>query len=246
VVNFGITGFGPNQYATITEDFATRLTPDMIIIGFFTNDFWDVQVSADEFRDMIGFNRLPVDHWLGVITGRHLFRYLRGNLLEATFETLTSKPAPHTRFFLQQDAMDPEQIEELLKGQSLVRDCFQRIKRVAEAIDAKVLVMAIPAPIQVVDREQLGFLRPAVDWNTDHLDMDQPQRLAKEVADESGFAFYDLRPALKAVKDQHPYQSHNLHWTETGHETAAATMVEIVHPSIVRADCDCPSPSNSK
>ncbi|MEM7315766.1 MAG: hypothetical protein AAF497_21720, partial [Planctomycetota bacterium] len=95
---------------------------------------------------------------------------------------------------------------------------------------AKVIVMAIPAPIQVVDRDQLGFLRPSVDWDTDHLDMDQPQRMTEEVAKEAGWEFVDLRPALRAGKQSQPYQSHNLHFTEQGHVITADTMAELLAP----------------
>ena len=228
VINFGITGFGPSQYATITEDYAPRLQPDLIIIGFFINDFWDVQIPIDEFRDMIGFDRPPIDSWLGIATGRHLFRYFRGHVLEATFERLTGKPSPHTRFFLQQDVMDPEQIEAIKAGQSLVRDRFRSIDEVARRVGAQVIVMAIPAPIQVSDRKQLKFLRPQVDFDSNRFDLDQPQRLAAEVSAEFGFQFVDLRPALCSAKSDQPYQPNNLHWTTVGHEVTAATMGPIV------------------
>ena len=42
VLNFSITGWGPNQYASVIADYAPKYNPDIIIIGFFVNEFFDV------------------------------------------------------------------------------------------------------------------------------------------------------------------------------------------------------------
>ena len=40
-MNFAITGYGPNQYAEVARTFIPRYHPDIVIIGFFMNDFTD-------------------------------------------------------------------------------------------------------------------------------------------------------------------------------------------------------------
>ena len=42
VLNFSITGYGPQQYATVAEQFVAQFQPDLIIISLFVNDFKDV------------------------------------------------------------------------------------------------------------------------------------------------------------------------------------------------------------
>ena len=39
VLNFGITAYGPNQYAAVLKTLVPRYRPDVIVIGAFVNDF---------------------------------------------------------------------------------------------------------------------------------------------------------------------------------------------------------------
>ena len=226
VLNFGVTGFGPNQYAALVEEYAPRINPDLIVIGMFVNDFVDVLTSKEELREMIGFDRPKADCLLGYLTARHTFRWVRGNVLENAFERFTGRASPNTHFFCQLDALSLDRAEEMEIGRDLVRERFATIQSTAKSIGASVLVVNIPASLQVLDREQLSFLRPCVELG--EVDMDQPQRITRELASEHGFAYVDLRGALRAVKHQQPYFSRNLHWTEVGHQAAVDGMMPLV------------------
>lgn len=226
VVNFGTTGFGPNQYATLVKEYAPKLNPDLIIIGFFTNDYVDVQCSAEDFQHMIGFERPKPNDLLTAITGRHLFRYLRGHIAEAFVERVTLAPCSHTRFFCQSDLFDRSKVDYLTKGRDLTRTRFKTISEVANENSTRVLVMSIPAPIQCVPVEQLKYIRPFLNLkNASRYDYDQPQRMTAELAAEFGFEHLDLRTALSAAEDRQPYQSHNLHFTEAGHDVVSDALL---------------------
>lgn len=55
VLNFGITGYGPNQYAAVVRRYAPVYRPDLIVVGMFVNDFEDVLITDEDFRRSIGF-----------------------------------------------------------------------------------------------------------------------------------------------------------------------------------------------
>jgi hypothetical protein len=45
VINLGLIGAGPQQYARVYETFGTRLHPKLLLVGFFAqNDFWDADM----------------------------------------------------------------------------------------------------------------------------------------------------------------------------------------------------------
>ena len=56
------------------------------------------------------------------------------------------------------------------------------------------------------------------------LDLDQPQRIAADVANATGMEVLDLRPALLAASEC-PYQPSNMHWLEHGHEVATEAII---------------------
>ena len=58
VMNFAVTGYGPNQYMAILTEYVPLFHPDIIMIGFFMNDFEDVQISDD---------RVPFFNWISRI-----------------------------------------------------------------------------------------------------------------------------------------------------------------------------------
>jgi hypothetical protein len=49
VLNFAITGYGPNQEAAVVGAFTPRFRPDVVVIEMFVNDFDDALTSDDAF-----------------------------------------------------------------------------------------------------------------------------------------------------------------------------------------------------
>ena len=224
VFNFGVTGYGPNQYAWIARSYVPKVKPDLIIIGFFTNDFIDVYATANEFEQMIGFDKPKSDSWLGYLTARHGFRRFR-TVAERTYELVTGRPSPHTRFFCQCDMFERARADIMRDGQNRIRRRFDEVKRVADKHGAKVLLAMIPAPLQVVDHAELNYTHARLNLNDqDKYDYDQPQRMAKELADEFEFMWLDLRQPLSEAVSGPIYQSRNLHFTTAGHQVTAKAL----------------------
>lgn len=59
VLNFAITGHGPQQYASVVEHFGPIYQPDLIVVGFFVNEYQDVLATNEDFCSSIGFGRPP-------------------------------------------------------------------------------------------------------------------------------------------------------------------------------------------
>jgi hypothetical protein len=57
VINLGLEGAGPQQYARVYETFGARLQPKIVLIGFFArNDFWDADMFDRWLRSGVGGN----------------------------------------------------------------------------------------------------------------------------------------------------------------------------------------------
>jgi lysophospholipase L1-like esterase len=229
VMNFGITGYGPIQYAAVVEDFIPEYKPDLLIIGFFVNDFYDAAHTTNEkTQDAIGFNYSSEYSLISVLKLQHLSLYIKRNVLnplgESFFDTLQQNG-----YFLGNFSAfmnDPEKIRNEVEK---VAERFKEIENIAKINGTKVVIMSIPASVQVCERKDLSYYPKNVNINDSNIfDLDLPQRLEKEIASKHHFSFYDLRPILKSQAKECVYQPRNMHWTEEGHKIAAQYLAEIL------------------
>jgi len=222
VLNFAITGYGPNQYAAVVEQFAPRYRPDLIVIGFFVNDFEDALMSTADFQSSIGFDRAPSDGWLSILTLAELRQWLKLHVGEDVYELLRRQPGPHGYFLGQFAALERDDPALSGAGRRRVAERLGEIARTARAIGARVLIAMIPAPVQVCRAQDLSYFPRFLDLqDTRRFDTDRPQRVVGEVAADLQLGFCDLRPALMTAPEGCPYRSHNLHWTVGGHRAVA-------------------------
>jgi peptidoglycan/LPS O-acetylase OafA/YrhL len=222
VLNFAITGYGPNQYATIIKEYAPTYRPDLIIVGFYVNEYQDVLWSAEEFRQSIGFGLPAQDGLYSIIRLSHLQQWIRLQVREPMVELLRGKPRPHGYFLGGFQALERGEAESDKMGIRLVTERLQEIKEVADTIGARVILLMIPAPAQVCGPDRLAYYPRHVDLtDAGRFDLEKPQRLTREIAGSLGLGYYDLRPALGSQGNACPYQPRNMHWTATGHRLVA-------------------------
>lgn len=229
VLNFGITGYGPIQYARVFEKYGPVYKPDLLIIGFFVNEYQDVMMDVDKIRDSIGFKRPSPDSLLALIQFGHLRTFVNLELRQPMIELIMKRPRGNGYNLGNFASLEKSRPEIIEAGRRRVFECLEAIKKAADGIQAKVLIAMIPAPVQVAGRERLAYFPKPVDLSDkDRFDLDQPQRMTKEIADSLGLAYHDLRPALLAVKGGGAYQARNMHWTVAGHEAAAANLARLL------------------
>jgi lysophospholipase L1-like esterase len=104
----------------------------------------------------------------------------------------------------------------------MVRERIAEIAETARDIEAGVWIIGIPSPVQTCGPSDLHYYPHHVDLDdAERFDLDQPQRITREIAAELGLSYLDLRSSLIDAPSGCPYQPRNLHWTDDGHRLAA-------------------------
>ena len=228
VLNFGVTGYGPNQYAAVIGAYAPAYQPDVIVIGFFVNEYQDVLISDDEFRASIGFDRPAQDGLLSIVSLSHLRQFLSLHVLGSVKELLSDQPNPYGYYLGQFGALERNQ-PSLPEKQQRVMERLAQIQAVADQVGAQVVILMIPAPVQVCGPDQLSYYPRHIDLaDAETFDLELPQRTTQGLAASLDFAYYDLLPALQA-ETTCPYQPGNLHWTVDGHRVVSHFVAEQLH-----------------
>ncbi len=217
VWNGAVTGYGPNQYAAVAAELAPLLDPDIVVVGFFVNEFFEAATTIEEAQEGIGFGRPDPAGAIPTLQWQHLAGYLGTHVSEPML-ALLGIPDSTGYFLANFAAFEPGRIDAAQYQAALA--AMRGVR--AAAPRARLVIMLVPASVQVCDPEALDYYPANIDLAD--FDFDQPQRLASALAQEIGAEVLDLRPALAAAADC-PYQAANMHWLEQGHQIAAAALV---------------------
>ena len=118
---------------------------------------------------------------------------------------------------------------QLAAASPLVETRLAEIKASADQLHTPVVLVLIPAPVQVCRPSELAYFPAHVDLtDASQFDQDQPQRLIKGIADRLGLTCCDLRPVLSALEPIAPYQARNMHWTRAAHAAVGAFLATRV------------------
>jgi lysophospholipase L1-like esterase len=220
VLNFSMTGYGPDQYAEVVRTFAPKYKPDLIIVEHYVNDYQDVMMTNTEFQEAIGFG-MPDPNGLGTILKlKHLSLFLRNKVYSPIKEDLLGRPSPLYGYELADfDRFKPAAPE----APTRLRKRLQEIQQVAQGLGAKVMLPMVPSAVQVCGPEQLPYYPKHL--NLADFDFELPQRNSKAIAQELKLPFIDLIPTLKSSSTC-VYQPYNKHWLPTGHEVVAEEMAK--------------------
>lgn len=230
VLNFAMTGFGPNQYLAVLEDQIPRCRPDLVIVEMFVNEYQDVQTTVEEFRTSIGFHRPPANSLPGILQFPHLTTWIRQKLIHPFIALLRSQPSPPYGYTLGNfTALERDGPVGAPGAVDSVTARLLRMRETARAHGARILVLLVPAPVQVCPPAHLAYFPSGVTLaESSRFDTDLPQRTTQRIADGLGLPWVDLRTALRHDAGACPYQPRNMHWTRAGHQRAADTLVALV------------------
>lgn len=229
ILNFAVTGYGPNQYQAVIEEFAPKYHPDLIIVETFVNDFQDVLRSNEEFRNSIGFDQPPPVGLKSILRLEHMRRWLDLKLTEPLEERLISRFSSQSYFLGNFRALERGHSEYENEAKELFASRLQAIKSTAVQQGAKLIVVMVPAPVQVCRESQLAYYPKNVNLSDEKIfDVDLPQRLMVELTRRFDIPFYDLREAFVKNAGDCPYQQHNMHWTADGHRIASDYIADLL------------------
>ena len=228
VLNFAVTGYGPNQYSAVIDKYAPVYQPDLMIVEVFVNDFQDVLFSNEDFQKSIGFDLAPQHGLSTILRLEQLRRFMHIQVIEPLSELIQGKPRAEGYFLGNFLSLERGQQEFEEIGRVKVAEQLAQMKAVADRLGAKLIVVMVPAPVQVCKPEQLAYYPRNIDLSDPtRYDLELPQRMMSKVASSIGVPFYDLQPVLMNLSGGCPYQAHNMHWTEEGHYTVAAYLSGI-------------------
>jgi peptidoglycan/LPS O-acetylase OafA/YrhL len=223
VLDLAMTGYGPNQYAAVIEQYAPVYQPDVILVEMFVNDFQDALTSNEEFQTAIGFDQPDPFGWSARLRFMHLRNFIQYTLAAPVAEWLTDKPNSLGYVLGNFSALEKKSTEVQAREEQAVADRLAQISRVADQIGARAAIIMVPASVQVCAPEQLAYYpRGIVLSDAARYDIDGPQRVVQQLARQAQVGYYDLRAPLKELASaQCPYVPYNMHWTAVGHSVVA-------------------------
>lgn len=231
VLNFAVTGYGPNQYEAVVRKFVPIYQPDLVIVEMFVNDFDDALLTNEQFQYSIGFDQPSQTGLMSYLRLEHLRNYLRYDVFEPLMEIVSKDIPTKGYFFGYFSAFETGRQEELRQASMIVQDRLAGIKQTASKFNASLLVIVVPASVQVCRPEDLEYYPRNVDFsNPAWYDPEFPQRLFFEISQTLELSMLDLRAAFSQDLSECPYQVNNLHWTEYGHQKVAEFLTEFLAP----------------
>jgi peptidoglycan/LPS O-acetylase OafA/YrhL len=229
VLNFSITGWGPNQYASVIANYAPEYEPDLIIVGFFVNDFFDTEMDGAQFQRFVGFQNASPSSVKSYIRLVHLRRWIHSRLIIPLKSFIYNKPNSRGYFFGYFGALERKKLPLMTADAQLVEDRFSRIKHTAQELKSRLLIVLVPCAVQVCGSDTLKYYPKRIDLqDSDRFDLDQPQRLAIQLCEKLSIPYTDLREPLRRVAAKAPYQPRNMHWTKVGHQVVAQYITEYL------------------
>jgi hypothetical protein len=144
------------------------------------------------------------------------------------FERVLGKPAPADANFAQLGAFRAGRGPDVAANRAMLRDRLERVRRIAEANGTRLLLLLVPANIQVCGPADLDVYPRNVDLaDSKRFDLERPQRVLGETATALGIEAVDLRPVLTQA-GHCVYQPRNMHWLPEAHERVAAFVADLL------------------
>jgi peptidoglycan/LPS O-acetylase OafA/YrhL len=228
VLNFAITGYGPDQYMRVVRDFAPVYRPDWIVVELYVNDFEDVLTTDAAFRASIRFDGRNPDGLRCIALLENLRTWCSARILNPTLSLLSGDADPNASFLRGVPYIERKNADWWTRGRDALAERMAQMKRSADAIGARLVILMVPAAIQVCSGEGLELFPSPVDLtDSKRFDPDLPQRLAQRIADDLGVRFVDLRrvfkPSMPGI-----YQRRNMHLTAFGHQLVADDVASVI------------------
>jgi len=240
VLNFGVGGYGPEDYALLLDEEVLRFRPSWVVVALFMgNDFRDAYLGLAkdrlvdgtvELREDVIRTRVPPEHWrhsgpvsrpaAGGSAWRRALSHsalFRASAPWLRLENLALEFVPSPQFtqysFWSRVPVPP--VAQAARASAL--SALERMNATAAAANARLALVAIPT------WEQVHAVAPAgADF-----DVGLPQVFVQGFARDRGIPYLDLLPVLRdhvARHNERLYVPGDTHWNETGHAVAGEAV----------------------
>jgi lysophospholipase L1-like esterase len=237
VVNTGVGGWDPFQYAQYFAREGLAFEPDLVLVGFFVgNDTYSTLLSVPVLPTAVhgrrvgreAAQRATIDLEVLLEVHSHLARALRGRHF-AQFHPRSScddftaghiaiqrgRLSNHLRRSADQEAAARPNVEQIF-----------RIQQLASLRHVPVVVALLPDENQINPALRARIL---VGEDPSRYDFSMPQTMLSALFSERGIPVIDLLPAFIA-DPRCPLYMNNTHWNPAGHVLAAETIA----PTLLR------------
>lgn len=242
VVNSGVGGWDPFQYAQYFEHYGYQFEPDLILIGFFVgNDTFSRLTTVGQLGTAILGHPIRQEAAtrpfikLQVLLYEHsnLARLLlnRGPVASTTF--IRKQCDDFTEWYLAvQKARMPNHRRYSSAQRDKAQESVNQIRRIRDQAGAvvPVIVALLPDENQVNQTLQKRILQAN---EISEYDFKMPQSMLIEMFHEMGIPTIDVLPAVLA--DRRCLYMNDTHWTPEGHELAASAILEQLTPILAKA-----------
>jgi len=237
VVNAGVGGWDPFQYAQYFEHYGYQFEPDLILIGFFVgNDTFSDLTSAEQLGTAILGQPLSKEAAARPFIKFQVFLYQHSNLARlllnrgrAPASTVIRKQCDDfTEWYLAvQGARMSNHLRDSAAQRDKAKEAVSQIRRIkARAGDhVPVIVALLPDENQINQTLQKRILQAG---DMSKYDFKMPQSMLNEMFSEIGIPTIDMLPAFLA--DRRCLYMNDTHWTPEGHELAASVILEQLTP----------------
>ena len=241
VVNSGVGGWQPFQYAQYLEHYGHRFEPDLILIGFFVgNDTFDTYTEVGQLNTAIHGHTISPDAAARPFITLQVFLYDHSNLARLL---LNRGPVASDTFIRKQCddfteqylAIQRARLANHLRYNSAQRDQAQnavnQIHRIRDRAgdSVPVIVALLPDESQINQTLQKRIINAK---EIPEYDFKMPQSMLIEMFRDIGIPTIDVLPAVLA--DHRCLYMNDTHWTPEGHEVAAFVILEGLTPILAR------------
>jgi SGNH hydrolase-like domain, acetyltransferase AlgX len=231
IATLGVNGYSNLAEARLLEKIASRMSPSLVLVGFFPNDFkdnlhfdnWTRSGTDDYWTWMRRKRRSDVSEALA-----------RNSILYRLFDAARRYGARDT-FEYRQDGLDfvfrdDEWWRSVLDrpgqtpGFHLAEQAFDRMATAARKMNARLVVLLFPFKEQVYWSIARQYYRDVA--HLEEIDMDAPFAAVQAALTKRGIDWCDLTPDLRAKAHQGPqlYLRVGAHWTDAGNAAAAESI----------------------
>jgi hypothetical protein len=243
VLRLGIPGTGPPFYLRMWELEASRLSPDVVIVGVYVgNDFFDEQGRTGGWRGSVE-RAASVSYAVRLL--RNLLRLDAPTIARTTREARAVHESggfdvpgytyDDTRPTFSAEAFAEVERDHMTLCLHAARTRFgwrlERVRRVLREIHAqasragaRLVVLVIPDEYQVhPDVARAAAVKEG--QPVEAYDLDRPQRELTRALGEDAIEWLDLLPAFReAAARERLYVPRDTHWNRAGHALAAAQL----------------------
>ncbi len=252
-LNAGVPGYDLCQAVDLAAELLPRLQADAIVIApCLANDELDVAAGRDRMEVQHGYFVEPgvtfePNNWKRrlfhpIFAHSQLVRFLRYSPLTAWFEKQLygedsiGRRSLRAMLAAYEDPAPPE----VLRGDELTGQCFDRLRDLAAARHLPVIGVLIPDELEVRP-EKLAPTEHASGEEGGRFDLGGPRRRMTRLLREAGFQVVDPTAALRAAvaRGEVPWFTRDRHFTVAGSAVVARTL----EPALARTLADEPRPS---